>query len=196
MIAAATISQIKQTAATILRQALPQIPLQNGWCKQQFFGTCTAPLATLTLRSLTAEDGGFYGASLSSPMHTAPSAPTTYLEQSGTLADCVLRLTLFLPMDSTLDADEQLERACSALAGTEEGDFYAFSLSAFRFVSSMQCFESTLDISCRMLLLRQKELVSLREIQVTADPIAAHEGTSSSTQQHIQIPTPTERSRL
>lgn len=162
MIQTATLPELKNTIAAIVRRSIPNIPVQLNWQREQFFGRCTAPLLLLSLASLKAEDGGFYGTS----GHTV----TSYYEENGTQADCVLRLTLFLPPDSLSDAENLLERACSALAAAEEGDFYAFSFVPLRFEEHLQSFEASLDISCRILLLRKTETVPLNNLRLTADP--------------------------
>lgn len=162
MIQTTTLPELKNTIASIVRRSIPDIPVQLDWRREQFFGRCTAPMLLLSLTSMKAEDGGFYGTS----GHTSSS----YYEENGTQAECVVRLTLFLPRDSLSDAENLLERACAALAAAEEGDFYAFSFAPLRFQEHLQSFEASLDISCRILLLRKTETIPLNGLHLIADP--------------------------
>lgn len=162
MIQPTTLSKLKQTVMAELTTVLPDVVIQDGWRREQFFGRPDRVCLILSLAALTAEDGGFYG--------TETTADGQF-EQAGTLADCTLRLTLLVPQYDDTDVESTLETACAVLAASEDGDFYRFSLQSMRFSESLQCFEASLDLCCRLVLLRRTESTPIRTFSLAANPI-------------------------
>ncbi len=158
MIHAMTIQTLKETVLSVAGVTLPGVALQNGFRKRQFFGVQAQPLLVLCLQGISTDSAGFYG--------TETVADSLY-DNTGTLADCTLTLTLYLPALHTAVGEEALEALCAALSVSEEGDFYKTTLSEMQFSEGLQCFTSTLTLHCRLLLLRQIKTVSIGRVEVT-----------------------------
>ena len=159
MLQAMTLDRLKDTVLTICSVTLPTVSRQKGFSKTQFFEKLSHPTVICTLQALEAENGGFYGTATTS---------TTHYTQSGTLADCTLKLSLCLPRNTTLDGEQLLQSLASRLATAEEGDFYKLTLSDTTFSTTNQCFVTNLTVQCRILLLQQIETVSIAEVKVEA----------------------------
>ena len=160
MIQAMTLNEIKDQIVLTARTTMPTVTVQTGFVKQQFFGSLSHPIALVSLKNLTAEQGGFYG---------VQTAEHTAFEQSGAMANATFCLSLYLSSDDTLDAVSLLQTICVGLATNETTDFYQFQISELTYNQTLQCFCVQLEASCRLLLMAEKQTVSIQSVVVEVE---------------------------
>lgn len=159
MIASMTLAQMKSAILATATNNLPGVSVGADFKKSQFFGKLESACARLDLQSLSAEQSGFYG--------TAWESDSLY-EQTGAMAEATFRLTLSLPIDHESEPSDLLQTVCVALAADQTVDCYQFEFSQTSYVEALQCFQTTLSIHCRFMMLQSLQTVSIQSVTVSA----------------------------